>query len=70
MKLSSRGRYGVRAMLELALHHNEGPIPLRTVAEQQQISEHYLVRLLQPEKAPPMDVTPLPIVTLVRLLQP
>lgn len=46
MKLSSRGRYGVRAMLELALHHNEGPIPLRTVAEQQQISEHYLEQLI------------------------
>lgn len=46
MKLSSRGRYGVRAMLELAMHHNEGPIPLRTVAEKQEISEHYLEQLI------------------------
>ena len=46
MKLSSRGRYGVRAMFELALQHNEGAIPLRSVAEKQDISEHYLEQLI------------------------
>lgn len=46
MKLSSRGRYGVRAMFELALHYNGGSIPLRTVAEKQAISENYLEQLI------------------------
>jgi len=33
-------------MFELALHHNEGAIPLRAVAEKQDISEHYLEQLV------------------------
>lgn len=46
MKISSRGRYGVRAMFELALHHNEGSIPLKIVAQNQDISENYLEQLI------------------------
>ncbi len=46
MKLSTKGRYGVRAMFDIALHHGEGPIPLRSVAERQEISEHYLEQLI------------------------
>ena len=48
MKLSTRGRYGTRALLELALHHGEGPIPLKDVAQSQQISLHYLEHLITP----------------------
>lgn len=46
MKISSRGEYGVRAMLDLALHYGQGPIPLKTIAERQDISEHYLEQLI------------------------
>ncbi|WP_352418531.1 Rrf2 family transcriptional regulator [Proteiniborus sp.] len=46
MKLSTKGRYGLKAMFELALHYGEGPIPLRNIAESQDISEHYLEQLI------------------------
>lgn len=44
-QVSTRGRYGLRAMLELALHCEEGPVPLRKVAEMQDISFKYLEQL-------------------------
>jgi Rrf2 family protein len=50
MKLSTRGRYGVRMMLELALHYGEGPILLKDIAERQGISEKYLWQLINPLK--------------------
>lgn len=50
MKLSTRGRYGVRAMLELAMGKGKGPIPLRDLASQQEISAKYLEQLLIPLK--------------------
>ena len=46
MKLSTKGRYGVRAMFDLTLHQGDGPIPLRSIAERQDISEHYLEQLI------------------------
>ena len=46
MKLSTKGRYGARAMLDLALHYGEGPIPLRDIAKSQEISERYLQHLM------------------------
>jgi len=51
MKLSTKGRYGTRAMLDLALHHGEGPIQLRDIASRQQISERYLEQLVLTLKA-------------------
>ena len=50
MKLSTRGRYGVRLMLELALHYGEGFILLKEIAERQRISEKYLWQLINPLK--------------------
>lgn len=50
MKLSTRGRYGVRAMLELALQAGAGPVPLRELASKQEISAKYLEQLLIPLK--------------------
>ena len=50
MKLSTRGRYGVRLMLDLALHYGEGPILLKDIAERQGISEKYLWQLINPLK--------------------
>ncbi|NLG85052.1 MAG: Rrf2 family transcriptional regulator [Firmicutes bacterium] len=46
MRVSTRGQYGLRAMLELALHYAEGPMTLRRVAARQAISESYLEQLL------------------------
>ncbi len=46
MKLSTKGRYGVKAMFDLAQHYGEGPISLKSVAERQDISEHYLEQLV------------------------
>ena len=48
MKLSTRGRYGTRALLELALHQGEGPVPLKDIAQRQQISLQYLAHLITP----------------------
>jgi len=50
MRLSTRGRYAARAMLDLALHHGEGPILLKDIARRQQISERYLEHLVTPLK--------------------
>ena len=45
MKLSTRGRYGMRAMLDLAQHYDEGLVLVKDVAARQQISERYLEHL-------------------------
>lgn len=50
MRLSTRGRYGVRAMLELAMQSGKGPVPLRDLAQRQEISAKYLEQLLIPLK--------------------
>jgi Rrf2 family transcriptional regulator, cysteine metabolism repressor len=46
LRLSTKGRYGVKAMFDLAVHHGEGPMSLKNVAERQGISEHYLEQLI------------------------
>ncbi|KLU62851.1 HTH-type transcriptional regulator CymR [Peptococcaceae bacterium CEB3] len=46
MKLSTRGRYGLKAMFDLAVHMGEGPVSLKSIAERQDISEHYLEQLI------------------------
>ena len=51
MKISTRGRYGTRMMLDLAAHHNQGPTPLREIAKRQDISVKYLEQLIIPLKA-------------------
>jgi Rrf2 family protein len=47
MRLSTKGRYGVRLMLELAWKYGNGPVTLKYVAERQQISEKYLWHLIR-----------------------
>lgn len=42
MQISTRGRYGLRAMVDMTLHDTEGPMALRVIAERQDISESYL----------------------------
>ena len=48
MKLSTRARYGTRALLDLALHGGERPVLLRDIAQRQQISPPYLEHLISP----------------------
>jgi len=48
MKLSTRGQYGTRALLELALQETERPVPLRDIAQNQQIPQQYLEHLITP----------------------
>ncbi|HEY8393997.1 MAG TPA: Rrf2 family transcriptional regulator [Thermaerobacter sp.] len=48
MHLSTRGRYGVRALFELARRYGQGPVPLREVAEAQNLPENYLEQLMAP----------------------
>ena len=51
MRLSTRGRYGARMMLDLAAHHDQGPTPLRAIAKRQDLSVKYLEQLIIPLKA-------------------
>ena len=45
MKLSTKGRYGMRAMLDIAQHYQEGLVLVKDVATRQGISERYLEHL-------------------------
>jgi len=46
MKLSTRSRYGVRLILDLALHADEGPVRLGSVAQRQGIGIKYLEQII------------------------
>ncbi|MGV3344929.1 Fe-S cluster assembly transcriptional regulator IscR [Enterobacteriaceae bacterium LUAb1] len=45
MRLTSKGRYAVTAMLDVALHSHEGPVSLADISERQGISLSYLEQL-------------------------
>ncbi|TKB54742.1 Fe-S cluster assembly transcriptional regulator IscR [Ferrimonas aestuarii] len=45
MRLTSKGRYAVTAILDVALHSAEGPVPLADISERQGISLSYLEQL-------------------------
>ena len=51
MRLSTRSRYAIRALLDLAIHAEEGPVLVREIAEREDISVRYLEQLLLPLKA-------------------
>ena len=46
MRFSTKGRYGARAMIDLALHYGQGPVMIKDIAQRQGISEKYLEQLL------------------------
>ncbi len=48
MKISTKIRYGARAMLELASRYGEGPIELREIAKEENISLKYLEQVIIP----------------------
>jgi len=46
LKISTRGEYGIRAMLYVAMHADHGPVTSREIAAQQAIPEPYLRQIL------------------------
>lgn len=50
MKLSTRGRYGLRAMIDMAMSEEKTPIATHTIAEREGLSERYLEQLMVPLK--------------------
>ena len=51
MKISTKGRYGVRFLMDLGAHAHEGNVTLKDVARRQAISEKYLWQVVNPLKA-------------------
>lgn len=48
MKLSTKGRYGLKAMFELALQYEKESVSLNIIAERQRLSVNYLEQLIAP----------------------
>ena len=46
MKISTKGRYALRLMLDVALNSNGSAVPLRDVAQRQEISDKYLEQIV------------------------
>ena len=46
LQISTKGRYGLRALVDLAKHAQETPIPINHIAVRQDISERYLEQLM------------------------
>lgn len=46
MKISTKGRYALRLMLDLALNYSEKYIPLKVIAQRQEISDKYLEQII------------------------
>ncbi len=51
MKISTKGTYGLRAVVELAARYGDGPVSLAAVAAEQGISEAYLEQLMRSLKS-------------------
>lgn len=47
MLISTKGRYALRVMIDLAEHQGEGFVPLKVIAERQEISEKYLESIIK-----------------------
>ena len=47
MMVSTKGRYALRVMIDLAEHQSEGYVPLKEIAARQEISEKYLESILK-----------------------
>lgn len=48
MKITTKGRYGLTIMIELAKEYGKGPKSLKSIAEENDLSEHYLEQLAAP----------------------
>ena len=47
MLVSTKGRYALRVMIDLAEHRSDGLIPLKVIAQRQEISEKYLENIIK-----------------------
>lgn len=52
MRVSTKGRYGTRAMIDIAENYGEGPVSLRQLAERQNISLKYMEQIIPLLRAP------------------
>jgi len=48
VRISTKGRYGLTIMIELAKNYGEGPVSLKAIAQSNDLSEHYLEQLVAP----------------------
>ena len=48
MMISTKGRYGLRLMLDLATESSKRPVPVKEIAKRQNISEKYLEQIISP----------------------
>ncbi len=46
MRISAKGEYAIKAVLDLALHHGRGLIPIQEIATRQAIPQRYLEQVL------------------------
>ena len=46
MKISTKGRYALRLMLDLAMHHTGNFVPLKAISQRQDISDKYLEQIV------------------------
>ena len=46
MKLSTKGRYGLRAVIDLAVNSEQGPVSIMAISKRQDISERYLEQIM------------------------
>ena len=47
LKLSTKGRYGLRAMIDLALYSDEEAVSIQSISARQNISDNYLEQLVR-----------------------
>lgn len=47
LRLSTKARYGLRALISLARHYGEGPVMARVIAKEENISENYLEQIME-----------------------
>lgn len=50
MRISTKGRYGLRTLMDIALHQAKGPVTLNDIADRQAISVKYLWQVINPMK--------------------
>lgn len=50
MRVSTKGRYGLRILLDIAQHQQEGPVALRDISRREAISQKYLWQVINPLK--------------------
>lgn len=50
MKISTRGRYGLKAMVDIAANSKEGCVSLKSIADRTNLSESYLEQIISPLK--------------------